>query len=526
MIHTDGKAADSKQCADPVIIENGDFVALIDGDVCKLLWIARFLAAGCPNTSALTLPLVSDLLSQARQLEELLDAYGARNNRKWSRFRSLTATIKLFAEVVYELLHIYRALNFYRLLPIEHDFKSATRQAIERTHEVLQTASNLILAEATRLGLTPPADEHWSRLYAESVPAARLPHDRPARKIKHVAETVIYLATAYLNAASEGEILTLPRAEESENYATSLPDSISEDNLRYVKVRFHCLQSLYDTYVLGTETERTDSELPMLRGHISLIFHLLEVATYLIHYYERHLNIHTGDATLRRKPVVNSETLLNLLINYSIIFASIYLAHGQCLCYTLLKRYAEIGKIEVPAPSYRGFHVRPSTLIARIVRHYGSDVVMELDGQSFDASSPMAIFRANEKINAQKRRWLAAEIGRLLTPTRELSHSDIKTTIRDVIIKLIERGKLIIYKQPLDISNEFDKQATLLETVANEMAKLQATGQLDIKTELSITFSGDKRVLSDLELLAKSGYGEDHFGNNITLPKELAYLQR
>lgn len=168
--------------------------------------------------SALTLPPVSDLLSQARQLEELLDAYGARNNRKWSRFRSLTATIKLFAEVVYELLHIYRALNFYRLLPIEHDFKSATRQAIERTHEVLQTASNLILAEATRLGLTPPADEHWSRLYAESVPAVCLPHDRPARKIKHVAETVIY-RTGLLNAASEGEILTLPRAEESENYA-------------------------------------------------------------------------------------------------------------------------------------------------------------------------------------------------------------------------------------------------------------------------------------------------------------------
>ena len=47
-----------------------------------------------------------------------------------------------------------------------------------------------------------------------------------------------------------------------------------------------------------------------------------------------------------------------------------------------------------------------------------------------------------------------------------------------------------------------------------------------IKTDLSIAFTGDKRVLSDLKLLAKSGYGEDRFGNNITLPKELAYLRR
>ncbi|WP_169247844.1 hypothetical protein [Candidatus Competibacter phosphatis] len=53
-----------------------------------------------------------------------------------------------------------------------------------------------------------------------------------------------------------------------------------------------------------------------------------------------------------------------------------------------------------------------------------------------------------------------------------------------------------------------------------------ATGQIDIKTDLTIAFTGDKRVLSDLLLLAQSGYGEDCFGNNIALPKELAYLRR
>lgn len=192
----------------------------------------------------------------------------------------------------------------------------------------------------------------------------------------------------------------------------------------------------------------------------------------------------------------------------------------------MLKRYAEIGRIKAPVPSYRGFHVRPSTLIARIVRHYGSDIRMELDDQSYDASSPMDIFRANEKINAQKRRWLASEIGRLPLPKGDLSENLIRTTVLNLVLKLTGQGKLIIYQQPLQLSNEFNSEGILLEQVTAEIGRLLATGQIDIKTDLSITFTGDKRVLSDLELLAKSGYGEDHFGNNITLPKELAYLRR
>jgi hypothetical protein len=37
---------------------------------------------------------------------------------------------------------------------------------------------------------------------------------------------------------------------------------------------------------------------------------------------------------------------------------------------------------------------------------------------------------------------------------------------------------------------------------------------------------GDKRVLSDIQLLAQHGYGEDNYGNNVPLPKQLTYLRR
>ena len=510
-----------------IAISDGEFTTLIAQRSRKLLGLAQHLSAYRDDTLILTRPLVAEVLSQSGQIEELLDAYGARNNQQWSRMRSLTATTKLFADVSYELLHIKYSLPLYRLLPIERDFAADTLRALGLTHDILARAASWMLAQATRLGLPPPLATPPDPLdYAEPLPLGRLPGDRPVRKVKSTSETVTYLATAYLNLVADSELLNIAGRTEPADYSHCLPNPVSEDSLRYLNFRFHSLQSLYDTHVSETEIESLDADLPILRGHISVVYHLLEIATQLAHYYERHLNVRTGDASLRRKPVIAPETLLEMLMSYAITYAGLYLDLGRRLCYTMLKHYAEVSTIKAPVPCYRGFHVRPATLVAKIVQHYGSDVHMELGGQSYDASSPLDLFRANEKINAQKRRWLVAEIEHLSRHEVEATDSQIRTIVLDVLFKLTEQGKLVIYQQPLQLSEEFSREGILLVKVTAEIARLQATGQIDIKTDLNLIFTGDKRVLSDLKLLAKSGYGEDCFGNNITLPKELAYLRQ
>jgi len=506
-------------------IGDREFTDLVAGRARRLLVLARYLATHRLDPLPLTRPLVADLLSQAAQVEELLDAYGARTNRQWSRFRSLTATAKLFASVGYEILHIQHSLPCYRLLPSGRDFAAATAQSLALTRDILTRAAKWILTQASHLDLPlghPPDPVD----YAEQLPPGRLISDRPVRRVKSTSETVTHLATAYLNLAAEGELFDVVKRTEPADYTRCFPDPVSEDSLRYLKVGFHRLQSLYDTHVSETEIEYLDANLPILRGHISVIFHLLEIATYLVHYYERHLNVRTGDSSLRRKPVITADTLLEMLMSYSIAYAGLYLDLGRRLCRTMLKHYAEVGAIEVSVPSYRGFHVRPATLVAKIVQHYGSEVRMELDGQCYDASSPLDLFRANEKINARKRRWLVAEIGRLPLPGGELSAMRIRAVIMNTLFRLAKQGKLVIYQQPPQLSEEFGGEGILLEKVTAEIARLQATGQIDIRTDLGITFTGDQRVLSDLKLLAESGYGEDCFGNNITLPREIAYLRR
>ncbi|MBW1824887.1 MAG: HPr family phosphocarrier protein, partial [Deltaproteobacteria bacterium] len=41
-------------------------------------------------------------------------------------------------------------------------------------------------------------------------------------------------------------------------------------------------------------------------------------------------------------------------------------------------------KIEVNIPTYMGFHVRPATLVMKIVKHYGSEMKMQLDDEVYD----------------------------------------------------------------------------------------------------------------------------------------------
>jgi hypothetical protein len=193
----------------------------------------------------------------------------------------------------------------------------------------------------------------------------------------------------------------------------------------------------------------------------------------------------------------------------------------------MLRRYAELGRVEVPVPNYRGFHVRPSNLVARIARHYGSDLRMELDGVIYDAGSPLELFRANEAINARKRRWLAREVADMALAPEQLAAEAIDDLVLDVVHKLADQGKLVFYQQPVQLSDELPKrEGSALVRILAEISHLQATGQLDIRTDLTVEFSGDKRVLADIDLLARQGYGEDCYGNNIVLPTALAYLRR
>ena len=502
------------------------FRELIAKRALTLLGLSKHISE-CKSTKDIMIrPLIGALLSQSTQIEEFLDRYGAGSNCQWCAFRSLTAAIKHFSDVSYELLHIRYSLPTYRLLPIEQDFAQATEDTLEFTVSVLQQVAKQILTKARQLDLPVPSQKLREESYTEELPPGCLEHHCQTRKIE-IAETVTLLTTAFLNLAVDSEDVRAASRVKPEKFASYVRDSVSENKLRSIELRFHSLQSLYDTYVSGTEAATLDTDLPVLRGHISVVFHLLRTATLFVHHYERHVNKQPCDSPGRQEPIVKTDVLLDVLMRYSITHINLYIGCAEHLCHEMLNRYAEIGEIEVPVPSYRGFHVRPSTLIAKIVLHYSSAVQMKLGDEVYDASSPLGLFRANEKINAQKRRWLAEEIVRLKLDRKQDNESDFSDTIRELVLTLAGRSKLILYEQPLQLPEEpARKEGTLLEKVVDEMARLLAMGKIDVKVKLTAKFIGDTRVLADIKLLAESGYGEDKFGNNVPLAEKLPYLRR
>jgi hypothetical protein len=512
--------------ADRTVISERKFLKLLEKRAFRLLKAAHYLTEKKSIRKVMARPVLGELLSQSTQVEELLDAYGAGGNNKWLKCRSFIAAIKQFSEVGYELLHILHVLSSYRLLPIGQDFLTATNQTSDFTGGVLLRAAKEITDYASQLGLSIIPEEMGDESYYEELPPGRLPQDRGASICDSAQKTVILLATSFLNLAAESKALKLNSCNNRKLTTESESDCLTEERLRQLELRFHNLQSLYDTYVLGTETEKLDNDLPVLRGHISVIFHLLRTATGFAHYYERHIKIQCANIEEHREPLVKADRLLSVLRGYSVSYASQYLTCAQHLCQEMLKRYAEIGRIEAPVPPYRGFHVRPATLISKLVLHYGSKVQMELQGQHYDAGSALELFRANEMINAQKRRSLADKILCLKLVSSTKPAGDIKQIVRRIVVKLAEQGVLIMYEQPLSISDEpVDKEGTVTEQVISEINRLLLAGKIDVDSGLRAKFIGDKRVLDDIQLLAESGYGEDSFGNNIALPQKLEYLR-
>lgn len=508
-------------------VDEHQFGELIQRRATNLLGLLNYLA-GCDRPrDALTRPLLGDLLSQAVQMEELLDSYDAGKNCKWCTVRSLTATIKAFSDITYELIHIRHRISSYRLLPGERDFMAATEEVLELTSNILADVAREMVAKAQALDLKIPQKDRTVETYAEQLPKGHLAHDCGARRAETVAETVTTLATEFLNLASGSADVRAASRAKPEDYALCLAASLREERLRRLEFHFHNLQSQYDTYVSGTEAEGQDADLAVLRGHVSVVFHLLKTATVFAHYYERHLSKKHCKKRQAQPALVRPDVLLSALMNYAITFIDQYIGCAADLCREMLKRYAEVGEIEVEIPKYRGFHVRPSTLVSKLVLHYGSKVDMRLADQVYDAGSSLDLFRANEKINAHKRRWLANEIVRLGLVPDKPETEDVVAIVRSVVLALAAKGKLIMYEQPLELPERLcPAEGTLLEQVTSETGRLLAMGKIDISIGIKAAFVGDRRVLAHIQLLAKHGYGEDNFGNNIAMPPELAYLRR
>lgn len=370
-----------------------------------LLKACVYISSFNPPDQIFTKKLYSRLVATSHLLEDFLDLHGAKNNKQWFFYRELASTVRHLSSAGYSQRHIVNRMKFYDL-PDTGNFEEEGRKTIDFITSSLARVAPVVLDEATRLGVEIPLGSYDQANFPGVVTGEMLEYDINDDRVNEQGQHVVKIASDFLNIVKSFEPLSFYEPYTHEEILTIVPSKVSEVEIRNFEMLIHNLQSSFDSYVIIGGYRFGDRKLKQLRAHFSVVLHILEVQGRLLHYYERHLlelgNIGVYQQVRKRlSEMVDPKALLDRTINYCLFYASHFLNAGKKVAHEILDENIEKTMIRVGIPMTRGFHNRPSMMVAKIVQHFGGKVEMIVNGDRFDASSVLDIQWAGGKIQKE-----------------------------------------------------------------------------------------------------------------------------
>ena len=220
-------------------------------------------------------------------------------------------------------------------------------------------------------------------------------------------ENLTRIATEFLEVIKEFDQFAFYERYDLKKIHEIVPEQINEVTIRRYEMLIHNIQSSFDSYVVNIKSSSDKLMLDQLRSHFSIVFHILQVLGRLLHFYERHL-YDTGfkdvykNVSISLSYVIDPAVLLDRSVNFCMFYAWKFLSSGKAIASQILNENMETSLIEVTIPKDRGFHSRPSLLVAKIVQHYGGEVKMIVNSDVFDAASVLDIQWAGGKIKKEE----------------------------------------------------------------------------------------------------------------------------
>ena len=425
------------------ILSDEKFLPIVQEYAHDLLSQFMVIRGKTPGQKIFNRKFLGLLIANTRILEDFLDDHGANKNKRWFYFREIVAAARNFGQTGYLVVFIQKR---YLLGNIE---LKGFKEFIQKTAEVEKLLVKALKYILKRIGTT--ADKLGIK-HSDTAPETMVEFDRSLNKgflpvtldklnIKDDGKDIAKICSLYQNFFQEFQTMDCLSGDiDGENIKQLIPEIINEEYIRKLELEMHNLESFFDTYVNSRFKDDEDLRLVHLRNYISIPLHLLEIARTWSHFYERHPEIHQ-----ELHKVIKKDCILEYIINWALCYCRRFVTYGKDLAEEILADYSSKGLVELNIPQKMGFHLRPATLVAKVVNYYGSKVEMIVGEDKFDASSILSLTWAGGKIEREE----------------------------------IKR----------------------------------------------VTFSGDKRALRDLEILASVNYGEDSMGKDQPLPKELSYLR-
>ncbi|MCP3899096.1 MAG: HPr family phosphocarrier protein, partial [Desulfobacteraceae bacterium] len=246
----------------------------------------KFIIDSNDTDYILTKKLYSKLITTSHLLEDLLDFHGAKNNKQWVYYREYCALIRHFSLAGYSQKHILNRYNFYDFEKGDNDrFKKEAFNILKMIQNCLRNASPVILVEAERLKIRIPDFGYTKAYFPEILSGQHLEHNIDEFEDTHgQGKNLTRIASEFLEIIEDFEHFAFYEKYDLKKLRELVPEKINEVETRRFEMLLHNLQSSFDSYVISTKSSKSGKKAKQLRGHFSIVFHILQVAGRLLHF--------------------------------------------------------------------------------------------------------------------------------------------------------------------------------------------------------------------------------------------------
>jgi len=262
----------------------------------------------------------SNLTQEAECLENFMDQYGARENKKWSFFVECLASIRNLSIAAFFTRHILDRYPYYNLRESSetgNEFKNASTGVLRFLNQSILSLLRELYTTVEANGLNISIDTDIQVEFTEIESNTRLPRNIAEDEVKDEEERVIEVCEKIKHISRLMNDSKICRIENRNELKLAVLKKYNEKRARMHKNLIHNVQSDFDTHIKNTKIEVAHQELKVLRGYVSMPLHLLEVSLWLAHFYERHEDeIRPGENRTRISMVVNKDVLLDKIINF------------------------------------------------------------------------------------------------------------------------------------------------------------------------------------------------------------------
>lgn len=389
-----------------VLIKDKEFTPLFSKESKNFFKINNFLKK--VKDLSFTKKFYSHATEESHNLESFLDEHNAENYTRWVYMRELVASTRNMCGAAYTLKHIINWLPEYKVREDEQ-FEGDSNKVLSFLNKTIITLFDESAKEAKRLGSAMPLISVNRDEFIDKHRRRFLPYDIDEEKVWNADEKAVEISTKYMDVARSIIELDIKKRYDKEKLIDIIPSKINDELVNGFKYGLRPLVSKYDTYIKGTPIEKKDRRIAPLRGYITLPMHLVELASFLTHFYERHEDEIRHEETKKRiAALVNKGDILDNIVNYSLFYTTKFIEEALPLAEGIKKDYMLPSRCEVQGTKL-GLHARVAVNIVNVANYHGTEVFIRVGDEKFDARSIMSVMVAGGHIGSGKDKKVAFE---------------------------------------------------------------------------------------------------------------------